>query len=236
MATRIRLRRGTTAQHNSFTGVEGEVTVDTDKKTVIVHDGTTAGGHDLLRADARRGWIRSEHFVNNGTWTKNNKPDLKRIEAHVWGGGGGGADDTNGGSGGGSGGYGYRVISIDELGAAQNVTVTIGQGGAGGANPGSAGSQGNSTTFGSFVTANGGSGGATGADEVGANPGNVTGTNVINMGGFAGMPGASGTYGCGGGPGGKQGTAEGVRGGGGGASGGDGAQGSVLIYEIYGEV
>jgi len=45
----VKLRRGTTAQHSTFTGAEGEVTVDTDKDTVIVHDGTTTGGHELRK-------------------------------------------------------------------------------------------------------------------------------------------------------------------------------------------
>lgn len=44
MAKRIQLRRGTTAQHSSFTGVLGELTVDTDKKALVLHDGATAGG------------------------------------------------------------------------------------------------------------------------------------------------------------------------------------------------
>lgn len=44
MSKQVRLRRGTTAQHSSFTGAQGEVTVDTDKKVVVVHDGSTAGG------------------------------------------------------------------------------------------------------------------------------------------------------------------------------------------------
>jgi hypothetical protein len=43
-------RRGTTAQHASFTGLLAELTVDTDKKTVVVHDGTTAGGIPLVNA------------------------------------------------------------------------------------------------------------------------------------------------------------------------------------------
>jgi hypothetical protein len=43
-------RRGTTAQHASFTGLLAELTVDTDKKTVVVHDGATAGGVPLARA------------------------------------------------------------------------------------------------------------------------------------------------------------------------------------------
>lgn len=47
MATQIQRRRGTTAQHSTFTGALGELTVDTDKKTVVVHDGITAGGFPL---------------------------------------------------------------------------------------------------------------------------------------------------------------------------------------------
>lgn len=42
-------RRGTTAQHASFTGLLGELTVDTDKDTVVVHDGSLAGGYPLAR-------------------------------------------------------------------------------------------------------------------------------------------------------------------------------------------
>ena len=49
MAIQIQLRQGTTTEHNSFTGAVGEVTVDTDKKTVVVHDGTTVGGTVLAK-------------------------------------------------------------------------------------------------------------------------------------------------------------------------------------------
>ena len=47
MAKRLQLRRGTTAEHSTFTGAVGEVTVDTTKDTVVVHDNSTAGGHAL---------------------------------------------------------------------------------------------------------------------------------------------------------------------------------------------
>jgi hypothetical protein len=40
----VQLRRGTTAQHGSFTGAQGELTVDTDKNALVLHDGATAGG------------------------------------------------------------------------------------------------------------------------------------------------------------------------------------------------
>lgn len=52
MATRIQFRRGTTAQHATFTGALGEMTVDTDKDCVVVHDGSTAGGFEMARSDA----------------------------------------------------------------------------------------------------------------------------------------------------------------------------------------
>jgi len=51
MSRQIQIRRGTTAEHAAFTGAEGEVTMDTDAKTLRVHDGETAGGFPLLRTD-----------------------------------------------------------------------------------------------------------------------------------------------------------------------------------------
>lgn len=44
MATVVQRRRGTAAQHTTFTGAEGEITVKTDTKELVVHDGATAGG------------------------------------------------------------------------------------------------------------------------------------------------------------------------------------------------
>ncbi len=46
----LQLRRGTTAEHSAFTGLVGEVTIDTDKDTIVVHDGVTAGGVPLAKA------------------------------------------------------------------------------------------------------------------------------------------------------------------------------------------
>ena len=47
----VQRRRGTTAQHSSFTGLEGELSVDTTKDVVVVHDNSTAGGRPMLRED-----------------------------------------------------------------------------------------------------------------------------------------------------------------------------------------
>jgi hypothetical protein len=49
MSFAFQRRRGTTSQHASFTGLLGELTVDTDKDVVVVHDGATAGGFPLVK-------------------------------------------------------------------------------------------------------------------------------------------------------------------------------------------
>jgi hypothetical protein len=49
MSTTIQSRRGTTAEHSTFTGAVGEITVDTTKDTVVVHDNLTAGGHPMAK-------------------------------------------------------------------------------------------------------------------------------------------------------------------------------------------
>ena len=51
MATQVQFRRGTTGETALFTGAVGEVTVDIDKDTCVVHDGFTQGGYPLLRED-----------------------------------------------------------------------------------------------------------------------------------------------------------------------------------------
>ena len=44
MAKRIQFRRGTTAEHTTFVGAPGEITIDTTKNVVVVHNGSTPGG------------------------------------------------------------------------------------------------------------------------------------------------------------------------------------------------
>ena len=43
----IQLRRGTAAEHGSFTGAAGEVTVNTTRNSIHIHDGSTAGGTEM---------------------------------------------------------------------------------------------------------------------------------------------------------------------------------------------
>ena len=58
MTTQVQFRKGTTTEHAQFTGANAEITVDTKKKTVVVHDGTDVGGFELQRA-------RWEHLNSN---------------------------------------------------------------------------------------------------------------------------------------------------------------------------
>ena len=63
----VKLRRGTDTEHNSFTGVEGEVTVDTTNDTLRVHDGSTAGGVRLAKLSEVSGGSGTVTSVGSGT-------------------------------------------------------------------------------------------------------------------------------------------------------------------------
>ena len=96
MSKSIQLRRGTTAETNTFTGAVGEVTVDTDKKTVVVHDGTTVGGHpvatranadgtiSLIKKDGTSaGVINSDGLFNNTLTSANTNQALTAAQGKV---------------------------------------------------------------------------------------------------------------------------------------------------------
>ena len=76
MAKLLQLRGGTTSQHSSFTGAVREVTVDTDKDVLVVHDGSTAGGFpahrdlkgaDIASADPLVITAGSNYYIVTGT-------------------------------------------------------------------------------------------------------------------------------------------------------------------------
>jgi hypothetical protein len=48
MTKAFRYRRGTTGEHVTFIGLEGEITVNTEKKVAVVHDGNKQGGYELV--------------------------------------------------------------------------------------------------------------------------------------------------------------------------------------------
>jgi hypothetical protein len=52
MPLQLQFRRGTSSQNNAFTGALGELSVDTDNKTIRVHDGVTAGGVSTVTVSA----------------------------------------------------------------------------------------------------------------------------------------------------------------------------------------
>ena len=96
MAIQIQLRQGTTTEHNTFTGAVGEVTVDTNKKTVVVHDGVTAGGHPVAaRANANStislikkdgtsaGTINADGLFNNTLTSTNTNQALTAAQGKV---------------------------------------------------------------------------------------------------------------------------------------------------------
>ena len=56
MPTQLQLRRGTTSQNDSFTGAVGEVTVDTNSESLRIHDGSTAGGFEVVPSGAIMGF------------------------------------------------------------------------------------------------------------------------------------------------------------------------------------
>jgi len=76
MTKQVQLRRGTTLEHTVFTGAVGEATIDTDKNTLVVHDGTTAGGYPLakeklkltnIERDAIETWVEGDEIYNTDT-------------------------------------------------------------------------------------------------------------------------------------------------------------------------
>ncbi len=67
MARVLQLRRGTAAQNDNFTGLSGEVTFDTDSKTIRIHDGETLGGFPIARADNVSGFDIAS--VSDEFWT-----------------------------------------------------------------------------------------------------------------------------------------------------------------------
>ncbi len=50
MSSLLKLRRGSTVSHSTFTGADGEVTFNTDTNQLVTHDGTTAGGFPHVKA------------------------------------------------------------------------------------------------------------------------------------------------------------------------------------------
>ena len=96
MAKQLQLRSGTTTEHNTFRGAVGEVTVDTTKDTLVVHDGVTVGGHpvatranadgtiSLIKKDGTSaGTINADGLFNNALTSTNTNQALTAAQGKV---------------------------------------------------------------------------------------------------------------------------------------------------------
>jgi len=71
MATQVQFRGGDTDDNDAFRGAAREITVDTQKDTLVVHDGATTGGFPLFRASGGAQDISTSGDVSaaDGTFT-----------------------------------------------------------------------------------------------------------------------------------------------------------------------
>ena len=70
MAIQVKFRRGSAGQHGSFTGANGEITVDTTNKTLRVHDGVTVGGIRLAKYSEAGNYANlSSHLIPSANVT-----------------------------------------------------------------------------------------------------------------------------------------------------------------------
>lgn len=96
MAVQLQLRSGTTNQHSTFNGAVGEVTVDTTKDVLVVHDGITAGGFpnaarantdgtiSLIKKDGTSaGEVNSAGLFNNTLTSTNTNQALTAAQGKV---------------------------------------------------------------------------------------------------------------------------------------------------------
>ena len=213
MAKQLQLRRGTTAQHSGFTGQVGELTIDTDKDTAVVHDNYQAGGFPLLREDLNNiaaGSITAAMLsTNSGSYGQtlqvNNAGsaieigDSGLVSCQYFTGSGTYTKPAGikrirvqlvGGGGGGcgyaeSGGSGGYAEEIIDATSITTVTVTVGTGGGGVAYHSAAGN-GGATSFGSYLSATGGHGANRQGSHSGGAPGVGSGGNVNMFGGGGG--------------------------------------------------
>ena len=196
-ATQLQMRRGTTAQTAAFTGAVGEVTIDTDKDTVIIHDGATAGGKQA------KGVFLLRTVKTTGT-TFTTTAYTRTMVVTPWAGGGGGGGVAGGVSitaGAGGGAAGAKCTKVYTVSPATGYTYAVGAAGAGGAagnNDGAAGGDSTFTDGVTLITAKGGLGGKGcagagtasplfskgGAGQISTN-GDINGAGMNGLNGFA---------------------------------------------------
>ena len=88
MAKRVQIVRHDTSGLATFTGLVGEVTVNTTKNTIVVHDGATAGGQEMAKEDlsdtqnatnATAGKMSAAHVTQQET----NTADIAAAQADI---------------------------------------------------------------------------------------------------------------------------------------------------------
>ena len=73
MAKKLQILRGTTAQNDAYTGSIGELTMDTEKVEVRIHDGITQGGKKIGSGGANLPILThvfSDHIINDISWLR----------------------------------------------------------------------------------------------------------------------------------------------------------------------
>ncbi|MBE6460010.1 MAG: hypothetical protein E7009_03440 [Alphaproteobacteria bacterium] len=74
---KLQIKRGDTDKNNTYVGQPGEITMDTDAKTIRIHDGETTGGVAMARAiDTIGDWVVESQLPtaeNNYTWYRKYK-------------------------------------------------------------------------------------------------------------------------------------------------------------------
>jgi hypothetical protein len=59
----VKHRRGTTVKNNAFTGSEGQITIDLERKTARVHDGTQLGGFPLAKEEVTETTLANSNAI-----------------------------------------------------------------------------------------------------------------------------------------------------------------------------
>jgi hypothetical protein len=75
MSKSVKIRRGSSLDHQQFTGAEGEITVDITLDTLRVHDGVTVGGYPLLNT-IKNSQVTADEFIANKILYKNSYANL----------------------------------------------------------------------------------------------------------------------------------------------------------------
>lgn len=87
MAKKLQILRGTTAQNDAYTGSIGELTMDTEKVEVRIHDGTTQGGKIIGSGGGASLPILmsmwSDRVINNMSWLRANTFSWHNSEPYI---------------------------------------------------------------------------------------------------------------------------------------------------------